>query len=108
MRDRFRLLSLALMVTPIFAAASTVTGEMMDVDFIDDMRLSVRASNGKPHVIDAYCDPINVRVNGCKREWFVEDKDSVSHLRKSMLGKTVTLRYAAEQSGEGAGRAVGR
>jgi len=96
MHNRFRLFFLVMMATPVIAAASTVTGVMAEGEFTDDARIFVRASNGK--VIEAYCDMAH--HSPCKDEWFFADNDDVRHLKKSMIGKKVTLRYEAEKAGD--------
>lgn len=95
MHNRFRLFFLVMMATPVIAAASTVTGVMAESQFTDNVQISVRSSNGK--VIEAFCDMAHRSL--CKDAWFVADKDDVRHLKKSMIGRKVTLRYEAEKAG---------
>jgi hypothetical protein len=97
MKKQMLLFAFALMV-PVFAAAATVEGAMAPVEFTDNMRLAVRTADGK--TIEAYCDRGGQNKNGCHADWFVADKDGVGHLKKSMLGAKVTLRYSAEKVGD--------
>lgn len=90
-----RLALMALLALPGLAFAQTYEGKLVDGGGIDDMQIIVRMSPSKS--ISAYCN----RQCG---DWFVEDDDAVSHLRKSMVGRKVRVVVKREAS---AGRIAG-
>lgn len=73
---------LALLALPAFAQAQTYEGKIVGGGGIDDMQITVRVSASL--AVSAYCN----RHCG---DWFAEDQDAISHLRKAMVGRKVRI-----------------
>lgn len=86
---------LALLALPFLAQAQTYEGKIVEGGGIDDMQITVEISSSKS--ISAYC-------NQQCGDWFFEDDDAISHLRKSMVGRKVRVAVKREAS---AGRIAG-
>ncbi|KAF1031977.1 MAG: hypothetical protein GAK33_07210 [Burkholderia lata] len=96
MKIMARLLAAGIALTAVLpsmaaAAPSTkpteVTGVLTDGGGIDDMSIVIRTESGRR--IDVYC------VQMCGADWFVETGDAMK-LRKALVGRRVSLRYATE------------
>ena len=72
----------ALLALPVFAQAQTYEGKIVGGGGIDDMQITVRVSSSL--AVSAYCN----RQCG---DWFAEDEDAISHLRKAMVGRKVRI-----------------
>lgn len=73
---------IALLALPVLSQAQTYEGKMVDGGGIDDMQITVRVSPSL--AVSAYCN----RQCG---DWFAEDEDAISHLRKAMVGRKVRI-----------------
>ena len=85
----------ALLALACLSHAQTYEGKIVDGGGIDDMQVTVQISSSKS--ISAYC-------NQQCGDWFAEDDDAISHLRKSMVGRKVRVVVKREPS---AGRIAG-
>ncbi|MDR6674591.1 hypothetical protein [Xanthomonas sp. 1678] len=78
--------------TPASALAASVSGTLVAGGGIDDMRIVVRAADGRN--VEAYC------AARCG-DWFVAAPESdMFVLKKAVEGKRVALDYASEANGE--------
>ena len=81
-------LALAILL-PQAAFSATISGQLVGGGGGDDMSITVKDQHGKK--VQAYC------VGKCG-DWFRQDKDDISSLRKQFVGKKVDLTYQSEKN----------
>lgn len=80
---------LSLLLMPFWAYAQTYEGNIASGGGIDDMQITVRVSSSQS--ISAYC-------NQQCGDWFAEDDDAVSHIRRQMVGRKVRMVVKRERN----------
>ena len=83
------MLALALNLLSPSAHAQTYTGKIIAGGGIDDMQLSFRTDQRKTH--SAYC---NTKCG----DWFVEDDQGISNLKKEMIGRRIKITIRMERN----------